>query len=94
MDYWKVENKNNILTFTFVLECPSFLGKLSKGFGNVCFRNRNCYDISCAIPLPYANQRVMTTVDMKIDNCLKQLTISTQSTTAVVEFANGLYYCR
>lgn len=78
------------MVICFVSECPSFLNTLPKGPGNLCFVHQSCNKISCAVQLLYANQRTMATFDIKMDNCLKQINVSTQSTTTVLEFQNGL----
>lgn len=78
------------MVICFVSECPSFLNKLPKGPGSLCFVHRSCNEISCAVQLLYANQRTMANFDIKMDNCLKQINVSTQSTTTVIGFQNGL----
>ncbi|XP_061168902.1 uncharacterized protein LOC133178171 [Saccostrea echinata] len=67
-------------------DCPMFQNKLSKGSGNVCFTHRNCNELSCAVLLSYANHRIMENVDIKMDGCLKQVTVITQSVPAVINF--------
>ena len=77
--------------FSLISDCPAFVNKLPKGPGNVCFVHRSCNDLSCAVLLSHANQRLMVTFQIKMDNCLKQLNITTPSTSSVISFVSGTY---
>lgn len=82
---------NTSLVIFFISDCPSFIGKLPKGPGNVCFALRSCNEISCAVLMSHANRRRMFVFDIKMDTCLRQLTITGQSSTTVIQFDNGWF---
>ncbi|XP_061168901.1 uncharacterized protein LOC133178169 [Saccostrea echinata] len=71
-------------------DCPMFLNRLPKGPGNVCFVHRTCNEISCAVLLSHANHRIMVTADIKMDGCLKQVNVTAQSTSVVINFQEGV----
>lgn len=73
----------------FLTDCPAFQSTVSKGQGNVCFIHGNCKEMSCAVLLSHANQRVMATFSLKMDGCLKQITVTTKEAQTVIEFENG-----
>ncbi|XP_062572081.1 uncharacterized protein LOC134234050 [Saccostrea cucullata] len=71
-------------------DCPMFLNRLQKGPGNVCFVHRSCNEISCAVLLSHANHRLMVTTDIKMNGCLKQINVTTHSTSFVINFQDGV----
>ncbi|XP_061188852.1 uncharacterized protein LOC133197029 [Saccostrea echinata] len=70
-------------------DCPMFQNRLSKGPGNVCFVHRSCSEISCAVLLSHATHKFMATVDIKMDGCLKQVTLKSRSNNATISFGDG-----
>ncbi|XP_062588035.1 uncharacterized protein LOC134249704 [Saccostrea cucullata] len=70
-------------------DCPMFQNRLSKGPGNVCFVHRSCNEISCAVLLSHATHKFMATVDIKMDGCLKQITLKSRSKTVIISFEDG-----